>query len=138
MTTVTVPDLPMTAEDYAAMAVRSRTSHRTQRWMLEVAASAQMAWHSRTVRRTTQLLERDGRLVGTEFGVILGPRKVRIPDVTRMRRDVVVGPYDEQEMTPASAWGDGRHLPNTITPDGQRSAATAPRPQTRSPRRASH
>jgi len=58
MTTVTVPDLPMTAEDYAAMAVRSRTSHRTQRWD---AGSGRVrtngiAWHSRTVRRTTELL----------------------------------------------------------------------------------
>jgi Uma2 family endonuclease len=96
MTTLTVPDLPMTAEDFADMPSVRGLRIELNDGMLEVAASAQMAWHSETVWRIVSLLRRDGRVVVAEFGVVLSSRKVRIPDVTRMRTGVVVGPYDSQ------------------------------------------
>jgi len=83
MTTLVLPDLPMTADDFAAMEPVRGLRIELNEGMLEVAAAAQMAWHSRVARRIAAIIETEGRLALTEAGVILGPRKVRIPDVIR-------------------------------------------------------
>jgi Uma2 family endonuclease len=85
MVTVDMPRLPMTAEEFERMPpVRGL---RMELWEgnLDVAAAAQMAWHSRIIWQIVNMFADAGRVVTTETGVVIAPRTVRAPDVTRFR-----------------------------------------------------
>ena len=96
MTTLVLPDLPMTADEFAAMPHTPGLRIELDEGMLEVAAAAQMAWHARVARRIANLLERAGRVAETEVGVVLGARRVRIPDVVRFRPGQRPDPFASQ------------------------------------------
>jgi Uma2 family endonuclease len=96
MTTLVLPDLPMTADDFAAMAPVRGVRIELNEGTLEVAAAAQQAWHSTVARRIAALIEREGRTALTEAGVVLNPRKVRIPDVVRFIAGVVPDDFASQ------------------------------------------
>jgi Uma2 family endonuclease len=85
MTTLVLPDLPMTADDFAAMPPVRGVRIELNEGTLEVAAAAQQAWHSTVAHRIRAMIKEQGRATLTEAGVVLGVRKVRIPDVIRFR-----------------------------------------------------
>jgi Uma2 family endonuclease len=88
--------LPMTAEEFAQLAAPEGI--RLELWdgNLDMAASAQMHWHSRTVHRTLTIFLNAGREASSETGVVLGPRAVRAPDVSRFRLGYKPRPRDSQ------------------------------------------
>jgi Uma2 family endonuclease len=77
--------LPMTAEEFARLPAPEGI--RLELWdgNLDMAAAAQMHWHSRTMHRILSIFLDAGREASSETGVVLGPRAVRAPDVTRFR-----------------------------------------------------
>ncbi len=88
MTVVDIPfRFPLTAEEFEQLppieGVRVELSEGT----LEMAAAAQMRWHAHITRRIANMFEAAGWEVSTETGVVLAPRTVREPDVTRFRRE---------------------------------------------------
>ena len=82
------PHLPMTAEEFEQLP--EVEGWRMELWEgnLDVAAAAQMAWHSSTIRRIANMIEAQGRTVHAETGVVLGPRTVRAPDISRFRSGI--------------------------------------------------
>ncbi len=85
MVIVDMPRLPLTAEEFERMPpVRGL---RMELWEgnLDVAAAAQMAWHSLKILQIANMFTRAGRVATTETGVVIAPRTVRAPDVTRFR-----------------------------------------------------
>jgi Uma2 family endonuclease len=85
MTTLDVPRLPLTAEEFERM--QPVKGLRIELWEgnLDVSAAAQMRWHAIVMRRIANMFEETGRAVTTETGVVLSRRTVREPDVTRFR-----------------------------------------------------
>jgi Uma2 family endonuclease len=86
MTVVDIPfRFPLTAEEFEQLppieGVRVELSEGT----LEMAAAAQRAWHSLVKERIAPLLRKDGRKALMDTDVVLAPRTVREPDVTRFR-----------------------------------------------------
>jgi Uma2 family endonuclease len=96
MTTLVLPDLPMTADDFAAMQPVRGLRIELNEGMLEVAAAAQQAWHSTVAYRIRALMTAQGRAVLTEAGVVLSHRKVRVPDVIRFVPGVVPDAFASQ------------------------------------------
>jgi Uma2 family endonuclease len=88
MTTVDMPRLPMTSDEFERMPPVEGLRIELWEGNLDVAAAAQMAWHSWVMRQIANLLEATGRVVFTETGVVLSGRTVREPDVTRFRPGV--------------------------------------------------
>jgi Uma2 family endonuclease len=88
--------LPMTAEEYGNLPIPDGV--RIELWdgNLDMAAAAQMGWHSQTARRICNLLIDEGRRAYQEVGVVLGPRSVRAPDVTRFRAEARPDSRDSQ------------------------------------------
>ena len=84
----TPPHLPMTAEEFERLP--GVEGWRMELWEgnLDVAAAAQMAWHSSIARRIANLLTAGKQAVHMEVGVVLGLRTVRAPDVSRFRPGV--------------------------------------------------
>ncbi len=82
------PHLPLTAEEFEDLPPVE--GWRIELWEgnLDVASAAQMAWHSTTMREIANMIAATGRVVHTEVGVVLAPRTVRTPDVTRFRPGV--------------------------------------------------
>jgi Uma2 family endonuclease len=80
--------LPLTAEDYAEL--EAPEGLRVELWngSLDVAAAAQVMWHGEIAGRIRDLLVEAGRVAARETGVVLGPRTVRAPDVSRFRDGV--------------------------------------------------
>jgi Uma2 family endonuclease len=75
--------LPLTAEEFEH--IPPIEGMRVELWEgnLDVSAAAQRAWHSLVMMRVAQLLKVDDRTVLTGIGVVLSPRTVREPDVSR-------------------------------------------------------
>jgi Uma2 family endonuclease len=96
MTTLVLPDLPMTADDFAAMTPVRGLRIELNEGTLEVAAAAQVAWHSRVARRIATMIESHGRVALTEAGVVLAPRTVRVPDLIRFVAGVVPDEFASQ------------------------------------------
>ncbi len=96
MHTIVLPDLPMTAADFAAMAPVHGLRMELNDGALEVATAAQMAWHSRTAHRIAGIMQRDSRRALTAPGITLSPRKVRLPDVVRFRPGIVIDDFASQ------------------------------------------
>src|SRR2546421_6058695 len=92
--------LPLTAEDYERL--EAPEGVRLELWdgNLDMAAAAQMHWHSHVIYRILSLLFHSGREASSETGVVLGPRTVRAPDVTRFRLGVV--PDTRRSQFPAA------------------------------------
>ena len=92
--------LPMTAEDFARLPVPEGV--RLELWdgNLDMAASAQLHWHSQIVHRVLTMFLNSDREASAETGVVLGPRSVRAPDVTRFRSGVT--PDTEQSQFPVA------------------------------------
>jgi Uma2 family endonuclease len=85
MVIVDVPHLPLTAEEFERMPpVRGL---RMELWEgnLDVAAAAQMAWHSSVIWQIVNMFKTAGRAATMETGVVIALRTVRAPDVTRFR-----------------------------------------------------
>jgi Uma2 family endonuclease len=92
--------LPVTAEEYRLLPIPDGI--RIELWdgNLDVSAAAQMGWHSQTARRICNLLVDKNRIAYQEVGVVLGPRAVRAPDVSRFR--VGVRPDSRDSQFPAA------------------------------------
>jgi Uma2 family endonuclease len=91
MTTLDVPRLPLTAEEFERMPPVKGLRIELWEGNLDVSAAAQMRWHAVVMRRIANLFEAAGRAVTTETGVVLARRTVREPDVTRFRAGVNPG-----------------------------------------------
>ena len=78
----------MTADEFEALAPVEGL--RIELWdgNLDVSAAAQMRWHSVMARDIERHLLTGEREVSRRIGVVLGPRTVREPDVTRFRPGV--------------------------------------------------
>jgi len=85
MSTMELPRLPMTAEEFERLP--EVEGWRMELWEgnLDVAAAAQIAWHSSTAWQVAAVLKAGQQVVHMEVGIVLGPRTVRAPDVTRFR-----------------------------------------------------
>ncbi len=92
--------LPLTAEDYEQLEAPEGVRLELSEGTLEVAAAAQMHWHSHVIYRILSLLFHSGREASSETGVVLGHRTVRAPDVTRFRQGVV--PDTDRSQFPAA------------------------------------
>ena len=87
MTVLDFPfSLPMTAEEFEHFPPIEGVRVELSEGILEMAAAAQMRWHAYVMRRLANMFEAAGWEVSTETGVVLAPRTVREPDVTRFRR----------------------------------------------------
>src|SRR5256885_10906500 len=86
----------MTAEEFERMPPVEGLRIELCEGNLDVAAAAQMAWHSWIGRKIANMLADAGRVVTAETGVVLAPRTVRAPDVTRFRPGVHVEPRRSQ------------------------------------------
>jgi len=78
--------LPMTAEEFEQLPPIEGVRVELSEGILELAAAAQMRWHALVMRRIANMFEASGWEVSSETGVVLAPRTVREPDVTRFRR----------------------------------------------------
>jgi Uma2 family endonuclease len=92
--------LPMTAEEFAQLSVPEGVRLELWNGSLDVAAAPQMHWHSQIVHRILAMFLNTGREASAETGVVLGPRAVRAPDVTRFRAGVT--PDTEQSQFPVA------------------------------------
>ena len=100
MTTLDVPRLPLTAEEFERMPPVKGLRIELWEGNLDVSAAAQMRWHAVVMRRIANRLESAGRAVTTETGVVLAHRTVREPDVTRFRAGV--NPEYKRSQFPAA------------------------------------
>src|SRR5256885_16063915 len=91
MTTVEMPRLPMTAEEFERMPPVEGLRIELWEGNLDVSAAAQIRWHALVMRRIANMFEATGRAVSTETGVVLTNRTVREPDVSRFRAGVFPG-----------------------------------------------
>lgn len=78
--------LPLTAEDYAELSAPDDVRIELWNGNLDVAAAAQMGWHTEMAHRICDVLRATGRVTYRESGVVLAARTVRVPDVTCFRR----------------------------------------------------
>ncbi len=99
MTTVEMPRLPMTAEEFERMPPVKGLRIELWEGNLDVSAAAQQRWHAIVMRRIGDLFEAAGREVSYETGVVLTQRTVREPDVSRFRPGVF--PRLRQSQWPA-------------------------------------
>lgn len=81
--------LPLTAADYAEIEAPDGVRLELSEGTLEMAAAAQMAWHTEMARRICNMFIDGGRVSYREIGVVLGPHDVRSPDVTRFKAGFV-------------------------------------------------
>jgi Uma2 family endonuclease len=89
MTLIDIPfRFPLTAEEFEQLPPIEGVRVELSEGRLEMAAAAQMRWHAHVMRRIANVFEAGGREVSTETGVVLAPRTVREPDVTRFRQGV--------------------------------------------------
>jgi Uma2 family endonuclease len=88
--------LPLTAEDFKR--IPPIEGMRVELWdgNLDISPRAQWRWHSLIWRRTADLFEAAGRTVTSGSGLVLAPRTVREPDVTRFRRGIEPALFDSQ------------------------------------------
>ena len=84
-----LPPLPLTAAQYERLPPIPGLRLELWEGNLDVAAAAQMAWHTVVGRIIERVLLHGGQETLREIGVVLGPRTVREPDVTRFRPGVV-------------------------------------------------
>ncbi len=110
-----LPLLPMTAAQYERLPPIPGLRLELWEGNLDVAAAAQMRWHSLVVHRIGALLDRPGREISFETGVVLGPRTVREPDVTRFRPGVA--PELRSSQFPAA---DVDLVVEIVSPESQR------------------
>ncbi len=97
MPDVRLPDrLPLTADEFERMPPVEGLRIELSEGNLDVAAAAQMHWHSMIMRRVANFLEAGGQVVSTEVGVVLARSTVREPDVSRFRPGVYPGPRVSQ------------------------------------------
>lgn len=80
--------LPLSAEEFVELQVPEGTRLELWNGNLDMAAAAQMYWHSAVANRILQVLLRSGRRAARETGVVLAPRTVRAPDVSRFREGI--------------------------------------------------
>lgn len=106
--------LPLTAEDYAHLPEPEGVRIELSDGVLEMAAAAQMAWHTETARRICQLFLDDGRAALREVGVVLNDGTVRAPDVTRFRDGVK--PHPRLSQFPAK---DVDLVVEVVSPESQ-------------------
>jgi Uma2 family endonuclease len=88
--------LPMTAEEYRNLPVPDGVRIELSDGSLDISAAAQMYWHSHAAHRILGLFLADGRAASCETGVVLAPRTVRTPDVSRFRPEARPDPRDSQ------------------------------------------
>jgi Uma2 family endonuclease len=91
MTTVEMPRLPMTAEEFERMPPVEGLRIELWEGNLDVSAAAQRRWHAIVMHRIGELFRSTGREVSFETGVVLTNRTVREPDVSRFRAGVFPG-----------------------------------------------
>jgi Uma2 family endonuclease len=91
MTTVEMPRLPMTADEFERMPPVEGLRIELWEGNLDVSAAAQRRWHAIVMHRIGELFRGAGREVSFETGVVLTDRTVREPDVSRFRAGVLPG-----------------------------------------------
>ena len=91
MTTVEMPRLPMTADEFERMPPVEGLRIELWEGNLDVSAAAQRRWHAIVMHRIGELFRSAGREVSFETGVVLTDRTVREPDVSRFRAGVFPG-----------------------------------------------
>jgi Uma2 family endonuclease len=99
MTTVEMPRLPMTAEEFERMPPVEGLRIELWEGNLDVSAAAQMRWHAMVMHDIGDLFKKTGRQLSYETGVVLTRRTVREPDVSRFRPGVF--PRLRQSQWPA-------------------------------------
>jgi Uma2 family endonuclease len=97
MPDVRLPDrLPLTADEFERMPPVEGLRIELSEGNLDVAAAAQMAWHSLVTHEITNCLGTGGRAALAQIGLVLTRRTVREPDVSRFRPGVSPGPRVSQ------------------------------------------